>query len=147
MRVARHFVGSAMTMLGGACEWSWDVDVDGRVSSVKVAGVVTAADVYAAQHSLATQRGFDPSFALLLDLSLASDLPLSWGQARTIVMHSPVALRAPRAIVANTIVTAAMAHAFRALRDDMTGTDVVRVCRSLREAREWIDAQSDRRWV
>jgi len=137
-----------MTMLSSGCEWSWDVDVAGRVSSVKVSGVVTAADAYAAQHSLAAHPGFDPSFALLLDLSLASDLPLTWAQARTIVSQSPIALRAPRAIVANTIVSAAMAHAFRALRDDMTGTDVVRVCRSMREAREWLNAQAERRrWV
>jgi hypothetical protein len=122
-------------------EWSWDVDADSRVSSVKVSGVVTAADVLAAQHDLATHRHFDPSFALIVDLTLMSDLRLTIEETRTLVTRSPVALCAPRAIVANTVMSTAMAHAIRAVRDDVTGTDVVRVCRSLPEARRWLAAR------
>ena len=130
-----------MPMANRGSEWTWAVDPQSRVSSVKVCGVLTATDIFAVQHDLATHPRFDPAYALILDLSLASDVVLTWAESRTIIDRSPIRLSAPRAIVANTIVGAAMAHAFRALRDDLTGTDVVRVCRSLREAHEWVVAR------
>jgi hypothetical protein len=141
--VAVQSVGENVPMLNRGSEWSWDVDAESRVSSVKLSGVVTVTDVLAAQHDLAAHCRFDPSFALILDLSLASDLLLTFDDTRTIVARSPIALRAPRAIVANTVVSAAMAHAFRAARVDLTGTDVVRVCRSVLEAQRWLAARPD----
>ncbi|HJZ76080.1 MAG TPA: hypothetical protein VKE51_30300 [Vicinamibacterales bacterium] len=120
-------------------DWSVDVDVEGRVVSVKAAGVVTASDVLFAQHVLAAHTLFDPSFALLLDLRLASDLPITIPETRTIVERSPIALRTPRVIVADTLVSVAIAHGFRAVRDRITGIDVVHVCRSMSEARQWLD--------
>ncbi|HMF96931.1 MAG TPA: hypothetical protein VKE96_21680 [Vicinamibacterales bacterium] len=119
-------------------EWSLDVDEDWRVVSVKAAGVVTATDVLLAQHVLAAHTRFNPSFALLLDLRLASDFPVTIPEVRTIVERSPIALDAPRVIVADTIVSSAVAHGFRAFRDTITGIDVVHVCRSMSEARQWL---------
>jgi hypothetical protein len=71
----------------------------------------------------------------------ASDLPLTWLQTRSIALRSPVFAAAPRAFVAHTIVAAAVAHAYRAVRATLTGTGVVHVCGSMDEARGWLTAQ------
>jgi hypothetical protein len=122
-------------------EWSWEVDTRHGFSAVKLAGVVTARDILSAQRDLAAHGRFDPSFGLVVDLSEVSDVSLTWSETRTIVACSPVALHSPRVIVAKTIVNVAMAHAFRAVREDITGTDVVRLCESMLEAREWLSAR------
>jgi hypothetical protein len=127
-----------------ASEWSWSVDADCGLSIVKMAGVITANDIVAAQHHLAAHASFNPSFALIVDLTLAAELPLTAGDMRTVITSSPVALHAPRAIVAKTIVSAAMAHAYCAMRRRVTGTDVAHVCASLREAHQWIGTRRDR---
>jgi hypothetical protein len=121
-------------------EWSWDVDAESRVSSLRMSGVVTATDVFAAQDDLAAHERFNPAYAFILDLSLATELPLSHGDAQAIVLHSPIGVHAPRAIVATTIVSAAMAHAYRAVRAEITGLDVVHVCHSMHDARKWVAA-------
>ena len=132
-------IGRAVSgMTNRVSEWSVDVEEDRRVVSVKAAGIVTATDVLLAQHVLAAHTRFDPSFALLLDLRLASDIPVTIPEARTIVERSPIGLHSPRVIVADTIVSSAIAHGFRAFRDTITGTDVVHVCRSMSEARQWL---------
>jgi hypothetical protein len=53
-------------------------------------------------------------------------------------MRSPVYAVAPRAFVAHTIVGAAMAYAYRAVRMTLTGTDVVHIFTSMEEAHVWL---------
>jgi hypothetical protein len=125
-------------------EWSVDADAECRVSWMTMAGIVTASDILAAQRQLAAHDRFDPSFALVVDLRMAHDLPLSWLDAQTIVRNSPVVPRAPQAVVAGTIVGAAIGHAYGALHFEMTGAQTVRVCRSLGEACGWLGAPFDR---
>jgi hypothetical protein len=125
-------------MVNRASAWSLEVDPDLRVCSMEMSGVVTAPDIFAAQTALAAHTRFDPSFGLIVDLNLVTELPLTWVSARMIVKRSPVALNAPRAFVATTITATAMAYAYRALRERITVTRVVHVCRSMGEAREWI---------
>ena len=124
-------------------DWSVDVDAECRLSWMTMAGIVTAIDLLAAQRGLAVHDRFDPSFALVLDLRMACELPLTWHDARTVVTNSPVGPRSPQAIVAGTIGTAAMAHAYAGLHDEMTGTSGTRVCRSLPEACAWLGASFD----
>ena len=131
-------------MRNGVGEWSWSVDADCRVNAVKMSGVITATDILAAQHQLAAHASFNPSFALIVDLTMAADILLTAGEMRSIVTRSPVAVHAPCAIVATSIVGTAMAHAYRAMRQRETGTDVAYVCASMREAHQWISAQRDR---
>jgi hypothetical protein len=103
-----------------------------------MSGIITAADIMAAQDRLASDARFNPIFGLIVDLSQASDLPLTWLQTRAIALRSPVSAVAPRAFVAQTIVGAAMAHAYRAVRTSLIGADVVHICRSMDEARGWV---------
>ena len=117
-----------------ASDWSCDVDTSSGISSILMSGLITATDIMAAQDRLASDTRFDPTFPLIVDLRHASDLPLTWLQARSIALRSPVYAVAPRAFVANTIVGAAMAHAYRAVRATLTITGVVHVCRSMDEA-------------
>jgi len=124
-------------------DWSVDVDAECRLSWMTMAGIVTAIDLLAAQRELAAHNRFDPSFALVLDLRMARELPLTWQDARTIVTNSPVGPRSGQAIVAGTISTAAMAHAYAGLHDEMTGTIGTRVCRSLPEACAWLGVPFD----
>jgi len=124
-------------------DWSVNVDAECRLSWMTMAGMVTAIDLLAAQHALAAHDRFDPSFGLLLDLRMACEVPLTWQDARAIVTNSPVGPRSPQAIVAGTIGTAAMAHAYAGLHDEMTGTSGTRVCRSLPEACAWLGASFD----
>ena len=103
-----------------------------------MSGLITATDIMAAQDRLASDTRFDPAFPLIVDLRGASELPLTWLQARSIALRSPVYAVAPRALVAHTILGAAMAHAYRAVRATLTGADVVRVCGSMDEAHGWL---------
>jgi hypothetical protein len=121
-----------------AGDWVCDVDTASGVSSIWMSGLVTATDVMAAQDRLAADTRFDPTFPLIVDLRQASDLPLTWLQTRTIALRSPVYATAPRAFVAHTIVGAAMAHAYRAVRSTLTGADVVHICGSMHEAQGWL---------
>jgi len=119
-------------------EWSCDIDTASGVSSIVMSGVITATDIMSAQDRLAGDLRFDPTFPLIVDLRRALDLPLTWLQARSIALRSPVYAVAPRAFVAHTIVGAAMAHAYGAVRATLTGADVVHVCGSMDEARGWL---------
>jgi hypothetical protein len=119
-------------------DWSCDVDTSSGVSSILMSGVITATDIMAAQDRLAGDTRFDPTFPLIVDLTCASSLPLTWLQARSIALRSPVYAAAPRAFVARTIVGAAMAHAYRAVRATLSGADVVHICGSMDEARGWL---------
>ena len=121
-----------------AGDWSCDVDTSSGVSSILMSGVITAADIMASQDRLACDTRFDPTFPLIVDLSHTLELPLTWLQARSIAMRSPVYAVAPRAFVANTIVSAAMAHAYRAVRAAVTGAGIVQVCKSMDEAHGWV---------
>src|SRR5205823_1667155 len=116
-----------------ASAWSLEVDPNLRVSSMTMSGIVGAAEIFAAQAALGADARFDPSFALIVDLSLVTELPLTWVNARTVVTRSPVAVDSPRVFVANTITCTAMAYAYRAMRNRITLTSVVDVCRSMRE--------------
>jgi hypothetical protein len=109
-----------------------------------MSGVITATDISAAQHHLAAHPSFNPSFALIVDLTTAADIPVTIDEMRAVVTRSPVAVHAPRAIVAKSIISAAMAHAYCAMRRRVTGTDVAHVCGSMREAHQWISTQRDR---
>jgi hypothetical protein len=128
-------------MASAATEWQCEIDVENGISYVRMSGTVTAGDMLEAQHELAAHHRFDPSYALVLDLRRARHLPLTWGQARAIALRSPIAPFVPRAIVANTIVSASIACAYRDLRADITGEHVVRVCRTLGEAHRWLRAR------
>jgi len=110
-----------------AGDWSCDVDTSAGVSSIVMSGLITASDIMASQDRLGSDTRFDPTFPLIVDLRQTSELPLTWLQARSIALRSPVYAVAPRAFVANTIVSAAMAHAYRAVRAALTGTGVVQV--------------------
>ena len=125
-------------MANQAGVWLCDVDTSSGVSSISMSGLVTATDIMASQDRLAADTRFDPTFPLIVDLREASDLPLTWLQARSIALRSPVYAVAPRAFVANTIASAAMAHAYRAVRAALTGTGVVHVCGSMDEAHGWL---------
>ncbi|HKB10525.1 MAG TPA: hypothetical protein VKD69_07720 [Vicinamibacterales bacterium] len=129
-------------MASRSSRWSWNICPERRVSVVAMAGIVTWTDALDAQDDLAADRRFDPSFGLIVDLRLVSQLLLTVAEAKTIVRHSPVALQAPRAFVATTIATAAIAHACRAVRTRTTGTDVVLVCGSRLDALEWVVRRS-----
>lgn len=122
-------------------EWSWHVDLDRRVSWLRLKGDVTAAAILAAKRDLAADARFDPSFGLIVDARRAQQVSFTRAQAQAIVVSSPISAAAPRAIVATTILAAAMAHAYRAVRGEMTGIDSVRVCGTLREARDWVREQ------
>lgn len=121
-----------------AGDWSCNVDTASGISSILMSGLITATDIMAAQDRLASDMCFDPTFPLIVDLRQTSDLPLTWLQARSIALRSPVYAVAPRAFVAHTILGAAMAHAYRAVRATLTGTDVVHVCGSMDEAHGWL---------
>jgi hypothetical protein len=121
-----------------AGDWSCEVDTLSGVSSILMSGVVTATDIMAAQDRLAADTCFDPTFPLIVDLTCASAVPLTWLQARSIALRSPVYAVAPRAFVARTIIGAAIAHAYRAVRASLTGADVVHICGSMDEARGWL---------
>ena len=123
-----------------AGDWSCAVDTSSGVSSILMSGVITAADIMAAQDRLASDTRFDPTFPLIVDLNRASDLTLTWLQARSIALRSPVYAVAPRAFVAQTIVGAATAHAYRAVRATLTGAGAVHVCRSMDEAHGWLSS-------
>jgi hypothetical protein len=120
-------------------DWSCDVDAERHVSWMRMSGTVTVLDVIEAQKSLAAHPRFNPLFPLVVDLRGTCDLPLTRAQVRRIIAESPVALSSPRVIVAESILTAAVAHAYRALRADLTHTHVVRICRA-QEARDWLRA-------
>jgi len=121
-----------------AGDWSCDVDTAEGVSSIVMSGLITATDIMASQDRLGRDTRFDPTFPLIVDLRHTSELPLTWLQARSIALRSPVYAVAPRAFVANTIASAAMAHAYRAVRAALTGTGVVHVCGSMDEAHGWL---------
>jgi hypothetical protein len=131
-------------MVNRVSEWSWAVDAEAGVNSVRMSGVITSADILSALGDLAAHKSFDPSFGLVLDFSLASDLQLTAVDAQTIVRHHPAALSAPHAVVGKSVIGAALAHAYCAVCDRLTGTGVVHVCGSMREAREWLSARPDR---
>jgi hypothetical protein len=130
-------------MVGPGSEWWWDVDVDCGVCSLTIAGVVTAIDILAAQRDLAADQRFDTSYALILDWRMASELRLTWADTRAIVMHHPVLCGSRRALVARTVLGAAMAHAYCAVCEEITESGVVHVCATMREAREWVGAPVD----
>jgi hypothetical protein len=109
-----------------------------------MSGVITATEIFAAQQHLAAHPSFNPSFALIVDLTMAADIALTTGEMRAVITRSPVSIFAPRAIVAKSIVSAAMAHAYCAMRQRVTGTDVAHVCASVPEAHQWIVAERDR---
>ena len=141
-RAGRERTGPGEPM-NRAGDWSCDVDTAAGVSSILMSGLITATDIMAAQDRLAGDTRFDPTFPLIVDLRHASDLPLTWLQARSIALRSPVYAVAPRAFVAHTIVGAAMAYAYRAVRATLTGADVVHVFGSMDQAHGWLT--SDRR--
>jgi len=136
--VAANRTGPGAPMANHTGEWLCDVDTASGVSSISMSGLVTATDIMASQDSLAADTRFDPTFPLIVDLRQASDLPLTWLQARSIALRSPVYAVAPRAFVAHTIVGAAMAYAYRAVRMTLTGADVVHVFGSMDEAHGWL---------
>jgi hypothetical protein len=114
-------------MANHASDWLCEVDTASGVSSISMSGLITATDIMASQDRLAADTRFDPTFPLIVDLRQASEVPLTWLQARSIALRSPVYAAAPRAFVAHTVVGAAMAYAYRAVRMTLTGADVVHI--------------------
>src|SRR3954451_1331404 len=134
----RDRTGPGERMENRSGEWSCDVDTASGVSSIVMSGVITATDIMSAQDRLAGDLRFDPTFPLIVDLRHALDLPLTWLQARSIALWSPVYAVAPRAFVAHTIVGAAIAHGYRAVRATLPGAAGVATCGSVEEARGWL---------
>src|SRR3954462_10447546 len=104
----RDRTGPGELMENRSGEWSCDVDTASGVSSIVMSGVITATDIMSAQDRLAGDLRFDPTSPLIVAWSRALALPLTWLQARSIALRSPVYPVAPRAFVAHTIVGAAM---------------------------------------
>jgi hypothetical protein len=122
----------------GWCERWWEVDSAARIAWITMAGVVTEEDLLDAHEQVAADRRFDAGFALILDLRRARSLPFTWAAAQRLAKGIPVSARAPQAIVASTVLSAAFAHAYAAMCARLTGMQRIRVCRSLREAHTWV---------
>jgi len=118
--------------------WSVHADRRHRLSYVRLCGLVTYADVKDAQHALAIKVSFDPAFPLLIDLRHVDELRLSAKDIYAVVTVTPVASSTRRAILVDTLPVFGTARLYAMLREDLTGTDLVRVCHTPEAATEWL---------
>jgi len=114
------------------------VDVDHHLSCVSGSGIVTFEELADCERALAADPCFDPTFPFLLDLRGVEDVRLTAVQMQSLAVASPVGRSTRRAIVADRPVVFGVGRMYEVVRENRIGTDVVRVCRTLEEAGNWL---------
>lgn len=114
------------------------VDPTCRVNYLRMSGVVTFADLSAAQRALADDDAFDPTFGVLVDLRAAEEVRLTWQEMQILVVASAVAPTSRRAILVGSPGVLGMARLYQSMREHETAVDVVRACQTMDEAIAWL---------
>jgi hypothetical protein len=116
-----------------------EIDHSKRLVRVSLSGMISDADILAADDDLRARPDFDPSFDELIDLSEAEDAGLTSGVIRELARRPP--LFAPvsrRAIVVRSDLGYGLARIFQARRGDAAGE--IQIFRSLPHAEHWLGA-------
>lgn len=108
------------------------------MSHIAGSGIVTYADLAEAQRVLGHDPQFDPAFPLLLDLRGVDDVPVSAAEMRSLAKASPVGIATRRAILADSAAIFGVARMYEVVRESRMATDVVRACRTIADAAEWL---------
>lgn len=123
---------------------SYTIDARRGVVFSRRWGVLTDGELCANSWALAHDAQFDPTFRLLADLREVLRFDISALGVRAMAELNPFARKARRAGVMGT------AESFRILRmyrSSLLGSsDELLVCRSMREALEWLGLDADTPW-
>jgi hypothetical protein len=124
-------------MITAAMPTDFIVDGERRIVRNRAWGVLTDADLAAAQDALRTHASFQPDFRQLFDASEVTTLAVTTNGMRSLARKSPFAVTARRAVVVNSDEQFGIARMFELLshRDSA----FFRVFRDIHDARAWLE--------
>src|SRR5262245_8849359 len=115
------------------------IDQVRRLVEATAAGTPTLQEISDYQTLVRTHPAFDPTFALLADLSAASGAELGFAEVRQIAEGNPFGPGSPRAIVVKDSGDAGLAELFRAYSEVTKRTGPVGIFQNVDAALAWIE--------
>ena len=100
--------------------------------------IVTADDLVAGQRALAHAADFDPTFGVVVDLRGVDEIRMTPREMSAVAMFTPLELTTRLAILVRGEGAYGVARLYETVREAVSAGDVVRVCRSVEEAVEWL---------